>query len=273
MTCSIDYYVDKQAQIHSPMQARLYRVVSPGPEFILKNVGGPNGLDGVVSGSRLAILSWLSKGVSVNGASQTIPDNGFYAAFGGSGGMLFGSTTNGLNRLDIPFRDQNSIDDVSAWLEAFLSDCNPIRMFNDIPVVASATSDVSQWPFVDSPGLALVASKVQQTTQPSLVSDLLDFFPLLWPSPGDKISDFQKVNGDLTFTASQPNPPGSAILNLFRTDEVCGFTPDKVMDLMERMGLPHKQRGGRFVYVPKYADGKKADPTTVWGFPLKIITA
>jgi hypothetical protein len=270
-TCTIDYYVDKQALIHSPIQSRLYRVVSPGPEFVLKAVGSPSGLDGVISGSRLATMSWLAKGVTVNGNTDTVGDNGFYAAFGGSGGMAFGS--NGLNRLDIPFRDQVSIDDVSAWLESFLSDCNPIRMFEALNVTGANVDDITQFPFVDSPSTTMTNSFTTfGGTSQSLVCDLLDFFPLIWPSPGDKISDMQKVNGDLSFTATLSTPP-AAILNLFRTDEVCGFTPDKVMDLMDRMGLPHKQRGGQYIYVPKYAGAKKADDTTVWGFPLKIIRA
>lgn len=269
-TCTIDYYVDKQALIHSPIQSRLYRVTTSGPEFVLKSVGAPNGLDGVISGSRLAVLSWLAKGATVNGLTDVVGDNGFYAAFGGSGGQAFG--TNGLNRLDIPFRDQNSIDDVTAWLESFLSDCNPVRMFQNLNISSTNLCDVDQWPFLDgATATQAIAATIVGANQ-TLVSDLLDFFPLIWVSPYDKISDMQKVNGDLSFSASQPNPTGS-ILNLFRTDEVCGFTPDKVMDLMDRMGLPHKQRGGNFLYVPKYAGAKKADDTTIWGFPLKIIRA
>lgn len=278
-TCTIDYYVDKQALIHAPVQNRLYRVVTGGPEYVLKSVGSPNGLDGVISGSRLAILSWLSKGITQNGAAGTPGgDNGFYSYFG-PGGPLFG--TNGLSRLDVPWRDQVSVDDVNAWLESFLSDCNPIRMFTNTGASATlpTSGDYSQWPFVDDAFLSGTTGAIAQTgatptsTTQSLISDFLDFFPLVWVSPGDKISDLQKVNGDLSFTATQPNPPPGATLNLFRSEEVCGFTPDKVMDLMDRMGLPHVSRGGSYTYVPKYADAKKADPTTVWGFPLKIVDA
>lgn len=268
-TCTIDYYCDKQPLIHSPVQSRLYKVTTTGPEFVLKAVGSPNGMDGVISGSRLAIMSWLAKGATVNGISSS--DNGFYSAFGGSGGPQFG--TNGLTRLDIPFRDQVSIDDVSAWLESFLSDCNPIRMFQNLNVTATDLCDVDQWPFLDSATATQAIAATLVGGSQSLICDLLDFFPMIWVGPYDKISDMQKVNGDLSFSATQPSPPGAAILNLFRTDEICGFTPDKVMDLMDRMGLPHKQRGGQFLYVPKYAGAKKADETTIWGFPLKIIRA
>jgi hypothetical protein len=60
----IDWFTDKQAIIHAPCQSRLYRVTTGGPEYLLKAVGSPNGLDGVVMGSRLAVLSWLMKGIS-----------------------------------------------------------------------------------------------------------------------------------------------------------------------------------------------------------------
>lgn len=267
-TCTIDYYLDKQAIIHAPIQSRLYKVTTTPPEYVLKAVGSPNGLDGVISGSRLAILSWLAKGFTVNGSADTIGDNGFYASFGGSGGPAFG--TAGLNRLDIPFRGQVSIDDVSAWLESFLSDCNPIRMFANLNA-GTNLADIDQWPFVDSPTATQAIAATITATQ-TLVCDLLDFWPMIWPGIDDKISDFQKVNGDLSFTANFTTPPGN-ILNLFRTDEVCGFTPQKVKDLMERMGMPHADDGGSYDFVPKYAGAKKADATTVWGFPLKVIRA
>ena len=275
-TCTIDYYCDKQALIHAPIQSRLYKVTSPGPEYVLKAVGSPNGLDGVISGSRLALLSMLAKGQTVTGASDTVGDNGFYAAFGGSGGVAFG--TNGLTRVEVPFRDQIGIDDVNAMLESFLSDTNPIRMFPNLAgtfaALGTVPNDITQWPFLDSAGQTQVLSNTlfSGPTQ-SLVCDLLDFWPFIWPAPGDKISDFQKVNGDLSLQANFTGTPPGNILNLFRSDEVCGFTPDKVMDLMDRMGMPHVQRGGTYDFVPKYAGAKKADATTVWGFPLKVIRA
>jgi hypothetical protein len=226
----------------------------------------------VISGSRLAVLSWLGHGLNLGTPGAPVGDNGFYAAFGGSGGQFWGTT--GLNRLDVPFRDQTSIDDVSAWLESFLADCNPTRMMPNLNIETggAATSDLNQWPFIMGGSTATFTPVTGGATAATLIADFLDFFPLIFPSPGDKISDFQKVNGDLSFTATQSSP--SAVgLNLFRTDEVCGFTPDKVMDLMDRMGMPHVQRGGTYTFVPKYAGAKKADPTTVWGFPLKIISA
>jgi hypothetical protein len=261
-TCTIDWYCDKQALIHSPVQSRLYRVTTTGPEYVLKSVGSPQGLDGVTSGSRLAVLSWLMRGLS-SGTATPPGDNGFYAAFGGGG--LPGLGTNGLTRLDVPFRTQNSVDDVNAWFESFLSDVGPTRMIENLNATGANWNDLAQWPFVMAPSLTLGG------TNQSLINDIADFFPLIWPGHYDKISDFQKVNGDLSFTATLTTPPGSSILHLFRTDEVCGFTMAKVMDLMERMGLTHRQRGGAYDVVPKYAGAKRADPTTYWGFPLKIV--
>ena len=242
------------------MQSRLYRVVTTGPEYTLRVVGAPNGLDGVVSGSRLALLSWLMQGTST---TATAKDNGFYAQFGG-GGILPG--TAGINRLDVPFRSQVSIDDVNAWLESFLSDDNPVRYHPNIPFEGQA-NDLADWPYIMDP----TAAAVKYFATASMVNDGLDFWPLIWPQPGDRISDFQKVNGDLSFTVTFGGTPPGNVLNLFRTDEVCGFTPAKVYDIMNRMGLPHVDQGGQYTVIPKYAGAKKADATTVWGFPLKII--
>jgi hypothetical protein len=261
-TCTIDWYVDKQALIHAPVQSRLYRVVTSGPEYVLRVVGAPNGLDGVTAGCRLAVLSWLFSGDS---ATASAHDAGYYQTFGG-GGFLPG--TAGINRLDVPFRSQVSIDDVNAWLESFISDVGPIRFHPNIGVETTA-NDLCDWPFLMDPVRA--QTDYQAVSPRSLINDALNFWPLVWPSPGEKISDMQKVNGDLSLTVTFGGTPPGNVLNLFRTDEVCGFTPQKVYDIMTRMGLTHVDQGGQYTVVPKYAGAKKADLTTVWGFPLKII--
>lgn len=259
-TCTIDWYVDKQALIHTPVQSRLYRVTTTGPEYVLRVVGAPNGLDGVVAGSRLAVLSWLFSGTSGTGGAH---DNGFYAQFGG-GGFLPG--TAGINRMDIPFRSQVSVDDVNAWLESFLSDVGPTRFHANIPI-ETQSNDLADWPNVMDPAAAATAYYAAV----SLIGDQLDFWPMVWPGHYDKISDMQKVNGDLSFTVTFGGTPPGNVLNLFRSDEICGFTPAKVYDIMERMGLRHVDQGGQYIYVPKYAGAKTADLSTVWGFPLKIV--
>jgi hypothetical protein len=265
-SCTIDWYTDRQPLIHAPVQSRLYRVTTTGPEYVLRVVGAPNGLDGVTAGSRLALLSWLFQGTSATGGAK---DNGFYSNFGG-GGFLPGTAL--INRLDIPFRSQVSIDDVNAWIEAFLSDVGPTRYRpNAVQETAAApgtrSNDLSDWPNVMDP----VAAETGYFANTSLMGNQLDFFPLIWPQPGQKISDMQKVNGDLSLTVSFGGTPPGNVLNLFRSDEVCGFTPQKVYDIMERMGLRHEDMGGQYNVVPKYAGGKKADLSTIWGFPLKII--
>ncbi len=196
-------------------------------------------------------------------------DNGFYAQFGG-GGFLPGTAN--IARLDIPFRSQVSIDDVNAWLEAFLSDVGPTRYKSNaseesIAAPGTLGCDLADWPFIMDPQ----AAAGQYFGGSTLMNNGLDFFPLIWPQPGQKISDMQKVNGDLSLSVSFGGTPPGNVLNLFRTDEICGFTPQKVYDIMERMGLRHEDMGGQYNFVPKYSAGKKADLSTVWGFPLKII--
>lgn len=262
-TCEvvIDTFPDRQALIHAPVAPRLYKTTTLGPEYILKAVGSPNGLDGVVPGCRLAVMSWLMGGTS-SSASQH--DSGFYSSFGGTGGIL--ASTNGVKRMDIPFRDQPSIDAVSAWLGSFLADTAPVRYKANTDGTATETeTDMCQWPY------AMDAALSSGSLGQSLINDALDFWPLVWPSPNDKISDMQKADGDLSFTADLTTPPGAAVLHLFRTDEVCAFAEAKVIDLMERMGLKHVSRGGAYQYVPKYAGSKRADSSTLFGFPLKIV--
>jgi hypothetical protein len=253
-----DWFPDRQPLIHTPVQGRLYRVVTIGPEYVLKGVGAPFGLDGVVQGARLAALSWLGAGKS---ASSGVADNGFYKAFG-SGGILFG--TNAVQRLDVPFREQVSIDAVSAWLGSFLADTQAVRHRVDLVHNPNVSNDMAGWPY---------AMDASLSTSQSLVNDALDFWPLVWPSAYDKISDMQKVDGDLSFTATLGTPPSGPVLHLFRSDEVCGWTPGKVLDLMDRMGLPHVSRGGAYDFGPKYAGAKKADDSTQWGMPIKIFKA
>jgi len=260
----IDWYTDKQAFIHAPVQSRLYKPSTQGPEYTLVGVGGAKGYDGVVPGCRLAILSWLSSGTSQTGSAH---DNGFYPAFAAGGGILFG--TNGLNRLDIPWRMQKSINAVSAWVGAFLADTGPIRYRANLSAGATVTdNDMANWPYTQDPA--------NTNTQTSLINDALDFFPLCWTGEvrnNSKISDMQKVNGNLVFSADLTTPPGAPVTHLFSTDEICAFSRQKVLDIMDRMGMSHVERGGQWKYTTKYAQPKAADPNTQWGMPLKIVAA
>jgi hypothetical protein len=262
----IDWFTDKQSLIHAPVGSRVYQPVTAGPEYILKNVGGAKGYDGVVAGCRLANLSWLSAGLS-----QAGHDNGFYAAYAPNNGPLFGAT-NGLNRIDLPWRMQKSINAVSAYVGAFLADQGPVRFRANLSAGATITdNDMANWPYTMDPSLT------DGSLGLTLVNDALDFFPLVWADhqPLQKISDMQKVNGDLTFSADFTTPPGGGapITHLFRTDEVLAFSRVKVLDIMDRMGMTHVDRGGVWRYIVKYGDPKQANVSTQWGMPLKIVTA
>jgi len=263
----IDWFTDKQALIHAPVQSRLYKPSTQGPEYTLKGVGGAKGYDGVVPGCRVAVLSWLSQG-----ATSAVPgpfhDNGFYAAFAANAGILFG--TNGINRLDLPWRMQKSINAVSAWVGGFLADSGPIRYRANLADSAGISDkDLCGWPYTMDP------ANTPATVQ-SLINDALNFFPIVWPGElrgQSKISDMQKVNGDLVFSADLTTPPNTPITHLFRTDEVLAFSRAKVLDIMDRMGMSHVERGGVWKYTTKYEQPKGANPNTQWGMPLKIVAA
>jgi hypothetical protein len=161
-TAVMDYHHDSQALIHVPNQFRLYRINSGGPEFQLLNVGAPQGLDGVTSGSRLGVLSWLLKGAT---PGSSFYDNGFYAGTPSGSGINFG--TNALTRLEIPWRDQRSVDDVSAWISAFFADAARTRALPQLDTAFNAIQyDVTDFPFnvnlsdVLSPSDPLIASNL-----------------------------------------------------------------------------------------------------------------
>jgi hypothetical protein len=262
----IDWFTDKQSLIHAPVGSRIYQPVTAGPEFILKNVGGAKGYDGVVAGCRLATLSWLAAGAT-NPNFGAGHDNGFYAAYSPGSGPSFGS--NLLTRIDLPWRMQKSINAVTAYLGAFLADQGPVRFRANLSAGATVTdNDLANWPYTMDPAMS------NGTNGRSLLIDALDFFPLIWPdhAPRQKISDMQKVNGDLTFTADFANAVGLTT-HLFRTDEVLAFSRVKVLDIMDRMGQTHVDRGGVWRYIVKYGDPKQANVSTQWGMPLKIVTA
>jgi hypothetical protein len=261
----LDWFTDKQSIVHAPACSRVYLTTTQGPEYTLKNVGGAKGYDGVVAGCRLAVMSWLSSGLS-NIGNPGGHDNGFYAAFAAGGGILFG--TNGLNRMDLPWRMQKSINAVSAWIGAFLADEGPIRFRANLSAGATVTdNDMANWPYTMDPS--------NTDGQQSLINDALDFFPIVWPDarPFGKIADMQKVNGDLVFSADLTTPPGAPVTHMFRTDELLAFSRTKVLDIMDRMGQSHADRGGAWRYIVKYGDPKVANQSTQWGMPLKIVAA
>ena len=265
-TAVLDYHHDSQALIHVPAQPRLYRINSGGPEFQLLNVGSPQGLDGVVTGSRLAVLSWLGSGSGQQIGSNFF-DNGFYAGTPTGSGLNFG--LNGLSRLEVPWRDQRSVDDVTAWIASFLADTQRVRQLPQIDPAAplNIQADCTEFPFNQDPSVAPVGDP--------LLGRNLNFWPLIWPAAmGEKIADMQQVDGTLSFTASFSGTPITGpVLNYFRSDEYCQFTQAKVRDLMMRMGLPHKADGGQYDVVPKYSGAKKSSLVTAGYLPLKIVQA
>ena len=268
-TCVLDYLHDSKALIHVPNQFRTYRVNTPGPEYIMLNVGAPQGLDGIVSGSRLGVLSWLATGYgpTVDGALQD-EDNGYYDVLAPSGGLNF--SINAINRIDIPWRDQRSIDEVTAFCAAFYADVMRVRRLGQIDGGIGAGGvqyDNADFPFNQDDALAATSLGGDPILSPNL-----NFFPLIWPyGRGSKISDMMQVDGSLSLTASFGNPDDLSIVNLFRTHEFCQFTQVKTREIMARMGLGHKLDGGDYDVVPAYHDQKRSSERTAAYLPMQIV--
>lgn len=280
---SIQYHHDSQLVIHVPTQKRLYEQTLSAPSFELQNVGAPQGLDGVISGSRIAVMSWLGAGRNNGGegGGYTVDPCQFYVNAAPGSGVNFAQQ--GLQRMDIPWRDQRSVIDVQSWIQDFLSDIkrNPTVTQADAQAALSEQflsfglnpCDLSGFPFAQDitttidTGFNFGANIIGDP----LLNPALTFWPMVWPSgEGSKIADMMMADGTLQFSADFADAPSSRAYR-FRTDEVTMFTPEKIMDLMDALQTPHQARGGSFVYVPKYDGARMGSARTAAFLPQKIV--
>ncbi len=275
-TCraSIEYHHDSQLFIHVPTQARLYEQVLSAPSFELQNVGAPQGLDKVMSGSRMAIMSWLGAGaLSGDEVPFLIDPCQFYTNAPAGSGVNFAQQ--GIQRIDIPWRDQRSIIDVQAFLHSFYSDIkrdNIRQQIND-RVIASddwiaglTVCDLSGFPNQEDILRSIMSGD-------PLLNAALTLWPMIWPpSEQGKIADMQMVDGTLPFSADFATSPSSRPYR-WRTDEVCQWSPTGILDLMDDIKRPHVQRGGQYALVPKYDGARMASDRVAAFLPQKVVLA
>jgi hypothetical protein len=277
---SIHYHHDSQLFIHVPTQKRMYEQTLSAPSMELQNVGAPQGLDGVISGSRIAVMSMLGVGptVTVVESDVQVDPNKFYTNAAAGSGVNFAEQ--GLSRLDIPWRDQRSVIDVQSWIQDFMTDIKRVPLqqqwgANEALTIEAENglilSDLSGFPYDED----IVAQFNSLPSAPAVGDPLLNphlgFWPIIWPSAeGSKVADMQMVDGTLQHSMDFATPPSSRAYR-FRTDEVTMFTPDKMMDIMDALQVPHVNRGGQNVYIPKY-DGSRMGSQRVAAFlPQKIV--
>jgi len=279
-TCraSIEYHHDSQLFIHVPTQARLYEQVLSAPSFELQNVGAPQGLDKVMSGSRLAIMSWLGAGaLSLDEVPFLIDPCQFYTNAPAGSGVNFAQQ--GLQRIDIPWRDQRSIIDVQAFLHSFYSDIKRSSIVQQVNASTIATDewiagltncDLSGFPNMED---ILAGGAGGLMAGDPLLNPALTLWPMIWPgSEQSKIADMQMVDGTLPFSADFGTSPSSRPYR-WRTDEVCQWSPNGILDLMDDIKRPHVSRGGAYALVPKY-DGARMSSDRVAAFlPQKVVLA
>ncbi len=227
----------------------------------------------MISGSRLAVLSWLGAGYGIgeSGGGAIIDASQFYTNSPTGSGVNFAQQ--GLQRIDVPWRDQRSIIDVQAWIQDFMSDTKRVAIQQQIDagVIASqefanglSICDLSGFPYDEDVNFGTSLGD-------PLLNASLNIWPMVWPgAEGSKISDMMMVDGTLQFNADFASPPSSRNYR-FRTDEVTMFTPTKIEDLMDALQVPHVDRGGSFVNVPKYDTSRLGSARTAAFLPQKIV--
>ncbi len=270
---SIHYHHDSQLFLHVPTQFRLYEQVLSAPSFELQNVGAAQGLDGVISGARLAAMSWLGAGYGIGeaGGAPIIDANQFYTNAPVGSGVNFAQQ--GLQRMDVPWRDQRSVIDVQSWIHDFMLDIKRVALQQQVDAGTVLTQewangltvcDQSGFPFDEDVNFGTALGD-------PLLTPALGMWPLVWPgAEGAKIADMMMVDGTLQFNADFATSPSSRA-HRFRTDEVTMFTPTKIQDLMDALQVPHVDRGGAYVNLPKYDTSRLGSARTAAFLPQKIV--
>jgi hypothetical protein len=234
ITAWIEMLPIAEAIVQAPFQFRLYEWNTAGTQMKLQGVGSPNGLDGVMPGSRIAALGWYSASTEA-----------------GLGGVADFAT---LNRLAIPWRYQDSIDQPDAVVRAALN-CIGKRA-GAIVAGAATLHDGGGWPYTMS------AAPNNLALGPS---NKLAVFPLIIPGWDSQISKFMKApSSELMFDTGWSAVPNGT--HRFRTLEFCAYDPQFSATLLAKMGKP----ASTHVAYPKMSEGQpasKVKPGKLWGLP------
>ncbi len=223
-----------EALIQTPFQFRLYEWNTAGTQMKLQGVGSPNGLDGVTPGSRIAALAWYSNNTQA----------------GGNGIADFST----LNRLALPWKKQDSIDQVDSILRAVKEVTGKRVGYNVGGGAASALHDGGEWPYVMS-----------ATPNNLLNTNSLAFFPLILPGWDSQQSKFMKAPAsELFFDTGWTAVPNGT--HRFRTLEICNYDDGYIQQLQELMGRPTAV----YVAYPKMNGKQRASsvkPGKLFGLP------
>jgi len=233
-TSWIEFLPIAEAQIQTPFQFRLYEWNTAGTQMKLQGVGSPNGLDGVTPGSRIAALGWYSL--------NTIAGLGGIANF------------SALNRLALPWKKQDSIDQVDSILRSNFEVMGKRAGYQVGGGAASALHDGGTWPYT----MAAAPNNLLNTAD-------LAVFPLILPGWDSQSAKAMKTPAsELFFDTGWTSTPNGT--HRFRTLEICNYDEGYIQQLQELMGRPVSL----YVAYPKMKSKQNAlavKPGKLFGLP------
>jgi len=220
----VEYVPSPDNFIGVPFQFKEYVVPGSSTEFILRGVGGGSGLKGIANdGCGLAALVWLTDATGIG--------------LGGADGV------DEINRVDVPFRSQQSVDIVDPLFSM-------LRRMVQHRTGPSSSVDASTWPYTQA-----------ATVNNSLANSQAMFLPLIMPGKNFETSKAQHVRGDLSLNIGFNSVPSGS--SRFVALELLEFDVPQAEAITRAMGLnPDRVNPSKKAYNQSAA-GKKLRYTRI----------
>jgi hypothetical protein len=204
----IEYIPSPDNFIGVPFQFREYIIPGNSTEFVLRGMGGASGLKGVANdGCGLGALGWLTDatGIGLSGADGA----------------------DEINRIDIPWRSQSSIDIV----DPFFSSLRRMVQHRVGPISGLGTTimhDGGGWPYT-----------MAATPDNSLANAQALFVPLVMPGKNFETSKAQHVKGDNPINLGFGTTPSGS--SRFFTLEYLEYDVPQLEAMTRALGLDPQQ--------------------------------
>lgn len=220
----VEYYPSPDVSVGCPFQFREYIVPGNSTEFVLRGVGQSSGLRGTVPGSGLIMLAWLTDatGIGLSGADGV----------------------DEINRIDIPWRSQVSIDVVDPFFSSLRRMVGK-RVGPIMTVTSAVPADGAGWPYT-----------IAATPYNSLANAQAMLLPLIMPGPDFETSKAQRVQGDLVINLGFGSVPSGS--SRFVTCELLEYSIEHLAVISRAMGLnPDKVAPAKKAFRKNQPDPRK----------------
>lgn len=220
----VEYYPSNDVAIGVPFQFREYICPGSSTEFVLRGVGQSSGLRGTAPGAGLIMLAWLTDatGIGLSGADGV----------------------DEINRIDLPWRSQVSIDVVDPYF------CSLRRMVGKrvgpiMTVTSAVPADGAGWPYT-----------IAATPYNSLANAQAMFLPIIMPGREFETSKAQRVQGDLIVNMGFGSTPSGS--SRFATCELLEYELSHLAVIAKAMGLnPDKVTPTKKAVRKNHPDARK----------------